>query len=59
MKMGTLKATIDALQLVSNIFGIIPVPLVQESLKSAAEMACRICELVQVCRNELPLFNKV
>jgi hypothetical protein len=49
--MGTLKATIDALKVVSNILGTVPVPVVQGSLKSAAELAAKICELVQVHQN--------
>jgi hypothetical protein len=46
--MVPLEATIDALKIVANIFGTIPVPVVQGSLKSAAELACKICELVKV-----------
>jgi hypothetical protein len=46
--MVPLEATIDALKMVASIFGTIPVPVVQGSLKSAAELACKICELVKV-----------
>jgi hypothetical protein len=44
--MGTLKAAIDTLDTVSIIFGM--VPLVGENLQSAAELASKICEQVQV-----------
>jgi hypothetical protein len=53
--MAALKATIDALKfkVVSNILGTVPVPVVQGSLKSAAELAAKICELVQVRQTSL------
>jgi hypothetical protein len=53
--MDALKATIDALTVVSNILGTVPVPVVQGSLKSAAELASKICELVQVRQMSLIL----
>jgi hypothetical protein len=48
--MAALKATIDAIKVVSNVLGTVPVPVVQGSLKSTAELAAKICELVQVSR---------
>jgi hypothetical protein len=45
--MGNLKAAIDALGTVSVVFGMIPG--IGENLKSAAELASKICEHVQVC----------
>jgi hypothetical protein len=46
--MGTLHAAIDALETVSIVLGM--APLIGESLKSAAELASKICEQVQVRR---------
>jgi hypothetical protein len=46
--MGTLHAAIDALETVSIVLGM--VPLVGDNLKSAAELASKICEQAQVCR---------
>jgi hypothetical protein len=51
--MAALKATIDALKVVSNILGTVPVPVVQGSLKSAAELAAKLCELMQVRQTSL------
>jgi hypothetical protein len=46
--MANLKVAIGALDTVSIIFGM--VPLIGENLKSAAELATKICEQVQVRR---------
>jgi hypothetical protein len=48
--MSVLQAAIDALDTVSIVLGM--VPLIGENLKSAAELASKICEHVQVrCDN--------
>jgi hypothetical protein len=44
--MGTLGAALDALKVVSNLCGM--VPLIGENLQSAVEIASAICEKVQV-----------
>jgi hypothetical protein len=49
--MGTLKVAIDVLGAASIVFGMVPV--IGENLKSAAELASKICEQVQVRRKEL------
>jgi hypothetical protein len=55
--MGTLKVAIGALDTVSIIFGM--VPLIGENLKSAAELASKICEQVQVRRYHQLLFEEL
>jgi hypothetical protein len=49
--MGTLKIAIDVLGAASIVFGMVPV--IGENLKSAAELASKICEQVQVRWKEL------
>jgi hypothetical protein len=49
--MGTLKVAIDVLGAASIVFGMVPV--IGENLKSAAELASKICEQAQVRRQEL------
>jgi hypothetical protein len=54
--MGTLKVAIGTLDTVSIIFGM--VPLIGENLKSATELASKICEQVQVRQDGLSLLSK-
>jgi hypothetical protein len=56
LSMSTLKATIDALEAVSIVFGM--VPILGENLKSAAEMASKICGQVQVRQDHFFFFNR-
>jgi hypothetical protein len=54
--MGSLKVAIDVLGAASIVFGMVPV--IGENLKSAAELASKICEQVQVRRKELSRLKK-
>jgi hypothetical protein len=53
--MGTLKVAIDVLGAASIVFGMVPV--IGENLKSAAELASKICEQVQVRRKKLSCLS--
>jgi hypothetical protein len=57
--MSKLKGTIDGLKILSNVFGTVPAPFVSGSLKSAAELAAKTCELVQVRQNNIVLPNTI
>jgi hypothetical protein len=53
--MNTLKVTIEALEAVSIVLGM--VPFIGDNLKSAAELASKICAKVQVRRDAFLIMH--